>query len=222
MAYNVKPKLFLQDLSNYSEIRRGLSPAMRKATPLLKELKSVDAGMQQQIINELNDWRQSSQSQKIKGSQTAKGAAQALTAAAGSDYYTPSQKVQLLTAGLKLRNMDPEQAEWEIRESLAVTGRLHNQDFYKAKYYLGDPEDDASANVWDPAAATDAMLNEIIFTGGILQYDEKTIMDTIKEYLKRKPGTTKKNLNAKASTELTNVSASFYNDMLNIAKSING
>lgn len=215
MAYNVKPKLFLQDLSNYSEIRRGLSPAMRKATPSLKELKSVDAGMQQQIINELNEWRQSSQSQKISAAQSAKGVISALGAAAQSDYYTSPQKAQIKLAGLKLRNMDPDAAAWEVRESLSTTGRLHNQDFYKAKYYLDD-------DVWDPSAATDSMLYEIIYTGGILQYDEKTIMDTIKEYLKRKPGTTSKNLNAKANTELTNVSASFYNDILNIAKSING
>lgn len=218
MAFTTQAKIFLSDLSNYAEIRRGLSPAMRKATPTLKELKASDEGVRQNLINALNDWRASSQAQKIAGSQTAKGAAQALTAAAGSDYYTPSQKVQLLTAGLKLRNMDPEQAEWEIRESLAVTGRLHNQDFYKAKYFL-DRES------WEPSEATNEMLNAMLFSGGILSYDEETIMKTVREYVKRQigySGEDKQKLEEMTQAEKSQITAGFYNDILNIAKSING
>ena len=209
MAYNAQAKLFASDLSNYSEIRRGLSPAMRKATPTLKELKSVDAATQQGLINALNDWRQQGQAQKIQASQLSKGIGSVFSSAASSGFYSTQDKITLQTAGLKLRSMDKDRAEWELRESLGATGRLHNQDFYKAKYFL-------DGNEWAPEAATNAMLEAILFSGGILEYDEQTIRDTIKEYVKRAYGVLD-DLEAE-SQERANLTGSYYNDVLNIAK----
>ena len=209
MAFTLAPKLFLPDLSNYAEIRRGLSPAVRSQTPTLKELRSVDSATQQGLINALNDWRLSGQAQKIKGAQTSKGLGAVFSNAAASGYYSTAEKITIQTAGLNLKTMDPRQAEWAIRESLNSTGRLHNQDFYKAKYYLDSGE-------WSPEAASGEMLSAILYSGGILEYNEETIQATIREYVKRVYGTLE-DLEAE-NTERANITAGYYNDVLNIAK----
>lgn len=208
MAFTKTPKLFLGDLSNYAEIRRGLSPAIRSQTPTLRELRSVDSATQQGLINALNDWRLSGQAQKIKGAQTAKGLGAVFSNAAASGYYSPAEKITIQTAGLNIKTMDPRQVEWAIRESLNSTGRLHNQDFYKAKYYL-------DRGGWSPEEATGEMLTAILYSGGILEYDEDTIQETIREYVKRIYGVL--NDEETETTERANITAGYYNDVLNIA-----
>ena len=54
-------KTFRQDLSNYSELRRGLTPAMRAQTLTKTELKNVSPDVAIRYINALNEWRQSPQ-----------------------------------------------------------------------------------------------------------------------------------------------------------------
>ena len=62
---NVKtPKLFTSDLSNYAEIRRGLSPAMRKLTVSKTDLKKLTPDVQQSYIRQLNEWRMQGQAAK--------------------------------------------------------------------------------------------------------------------------------------------------------------
>ena len=147
--------------------------------------------------------------QKIKGSQTSKGLGAVFSKAAASGYYSTAEKITIQTAGLNLKTMDPRQAEWAIRESLNATGRLHNQDFYKAKYYLDKGD-------WNPEEASGEMLTSILYSGGILEYDEDTIQNAIHEYVKRKYGALE---GAKAETvERANITAGYYNDVLNIAK----
>ena len=209
MAFTKTPKLFLGDLSNYAEIRRGLSKAVREQTPTLKQLRSVDSATQQGLINALNDWRLSGQAQKVAGSQTAKGLGAVFSNAAASGYYSPAEKIKIQTASLNVKSMDRRQAEWAIRESLNSTGRLHNQDFYKAKYYLDKGD-------WSPEEATNEMLYAILYQGGIFEYSEKIIDETIHEYVNRKYGTLE-GLKTE-TTERANITAGYYNDVLNIAK----
>ena len=218
MPYTATPKLFLPDLTNYAEIRRGLTPEMRKATPTKKELKQVDAVTREKLIHQLNDWRMMSGGEKRATAHMGDGIAKVLSDAAGSNYYSASDKVKIMTAGLKLRTMDPRQAEWEIRESLNAAGRLHNQDFYKAQYYLDD-------DTWDPAQATNEMLQAII-TGGTLQsYGENVVTATIQEYVRRIYGFASDDVDAfnwAVDQARAQMQAGYYQDILNIAKVIIG
>lgn len=218
MVYNVQPKLFLQDLSNYAEIRRGLSKPMRAATPTLKQLKEADAATQQGLINALNDWRALSQSSKIKSARGSQKGAATFTAIATADYYTSTQKIKLITAGLKLRSMSPDEAYVELREAISISGRLHNQDFYKAQYFL-------DKGTWDTSKATNEMLTEIVLTGGILKYDEDTIMTTLKAYILKNNNIKEddqKAINEEITKLRTETTARFYNDMLNVGRIITG
>ena len=57
---NVKtPKLFASDLSNYAEIRRGLSSTMRKLTVSKSDLKKLTPDVQQAYIRQLTRRRAS-------------------------------------------------------------------------------------------------------------------------------------------------------------------
>lgn len=218
MAFTTQAKIFLNDLSNYAEIRRGLSPAMRKATPTLTQLKKADAETREGLINALNDWRSMNQSAKIKSARgNQKGPAVFITAA-GADYYTANQKIKLITAGIKLKSMSPDEAYVELREAISVSGRLHNRDFYKAQYFL-------DRGTWDTAKATNEMLTEIVLTGGILNYDEKTIITTLKAYIEKNNNINaddQKAINEEITKLRTETSAQFYNDMLNVGRIITG
>ena len=203
MAYNTQAKLFASDLSNYSEIRRGLSPAMRKATPTLKELKSVDAATQQGLINALNDWRRQGQAQKIQASQLATGIGTVFSSAAKSPYYSNEDKITLYTAGIKIKMKDPDVVEWDIRENLSANDRLRNQDFYKAKYYY-------DGNEWDPTLATNSMLTSFIEGGGLVSASPDIIEKTFAELTRRFGGNSEE--------EQAQQMAGYHNEIMNIAK----
>lgn len=205
MAFTAQAKLFLSDLSNYAEIRRGLSPAMRKATPTLRELRSVDAATQQGLINALNDYRRTAQREKIAASKFAEGIGGVFDATIDSGYYQGSEKVLIQTAKIKLKSMSKQQAEWELREALGAVSRLRDQDFYKANYYYKD-------NKWDPTLATVEMLSSFITGGGLIKAPLNVIKATFKEYAKRTHGNAEKEQSAAI--------ASYHNDILNIAKMI--
>lgn len=216
MANTKTPKMFLSDLSNYTEIRRGLSPAMRKATLTKTELKSVAPDVKEQYIRQLNNWRQMGQGMKSATAHTQEGLSRVLVEAAGSKYYSPTDRAKIVTAGLKLKTMDPRAAEWEVREALNATGRLHDQAFYKAKYYL-------DARSWDPSQADDSMLLSIIRGGTLQSYGEDVVNATVKEYVKRMygfTGTEAQEFEDLIEQESADIKASYYNDVLNIAKLI--
>lgn len=203
MAYNAQAKLFASDLSNYSEIRRGLSPAMRKATPTLKELKSVDAATQQGLINALNDWRQQGQTQKIQASQLSKGIGTVFSEAAKSNYFSNEDKITLYKAGIKIKMKDPDVIEWDLRENLSANDRLRNNDFYKAKYYYED-------NEWDPTLATNSMLTSFVEGGGLITASPDIIEKTFAELTRRFGGN--------SDEEQAQQMASYHNKIMNIAK----
>lgn len=218
MANTTQPKLFEADLSNYAEIRRGLSPAMRAATPTKTALKRVDADTRADLINVLNDWRLQGQASKKASAHTQEGVGSVLSSQAGSSYYSPSEKIKIQTAAIKLKTMDPRQAEWEIKEALNAAGRLHNQDFYKAQYYLDRGD-------WDVTQADDGMLTAILTGGTLPQYGDDIVDETVKEYVKRLYGFSSDDagaFDALAQSEKSEMQANYYNDILNIAKVING
>ena len=218
---NVKtPKLFASDLSNYAEIRRGLSPAMRKLTASKTDLKKLTPDVQQSYIRQLNDWRLQGQAAKQATAHTQEGVSSALLEAAKSNYYGAKEKVVFATAGLKLKTMQPKAADWEVKEALNAVGRLHDQAFYKAQYFL-------DKGTWDEKKAETDMLISIIRGGTLKKYGESIFDATVREYVRRTYGFSEEEMQdgfneMLVTREAANVESSYYSDLYDIAKVITG
>ena len=222
---NVKnPKLFTSDLSNYAEIRRGLSPAMRKLTVSKTDLKKLTPDVQQAYIRQLNEWRMQGQAAKQASAHTQEGVSSALLQAGRSNYYggrdKVKEKVVFATAGLKLKTMSPKVADWEVREALSVVDRLHDQAFYKAQYFL-------DAGTWDATKATNNMLISIIRGGTLQNYGEDIFDATVREFVRRTHGLSEEEMQDGFSEmlvtrEAANLEASYYSDLYDIARVIAG
>ena len=218
---NVKtPKLFTSDLSNYAEIRRGLSPAMRKLTVSKTDLKQLAPDVQQSYIRQLNEWRMQGQAAKQASAHTQEGVSSALLQAGQSDYYGAKDKVKekviFATAGLKLKTMKPKAADWEVKEALSVVNRLHDQAFYKAQYFL-------DAGIWDAKKAETDMLISIIRGGTLQNYGESIFNATVREYLMRIHGLQESDLTDEMVEEASaDIEASYYSDLYDIARAITG
>ena len=218
MAFTTQPKLFLSDLSNYAAIRRGLPKSVRDSTPTKTELMKVEAGVRENYLKALNEWRMAPQSTKKATSSLQKGAMQALLTAASSKYLNPgkgekgaakkisaaqaTQKIQLQTAALKLKGWKKSVASMKIRELMNARGRLRNQDFYKAQWWYNKGE-------WNPSLASDDILKAFIEGGGLIDEPDAVIKKTFDEYAKRFGG--------EAAQDQTNAFASYFEDMLKIA-----
>lgn len=218
---NVKtPKLFASDLSNYAEIRRGLSPAMRQLTVSKTDLKKLTPDVQQSYIRQLNEWRMQGQAAKQASAHTQEGVSGALLEAAKSNYYGAKEKVVFATAGLKLKTMQPKAADWEIKEALNAVGRLHDQAFYKAQYFL-------DKGTWDEKKAETDMLISIIRGGTLKKYGESIFDATVREYVRRTYGFSEEEMQdgfneMLVTREAANVESSYYSDLYDIAKVITG
>lgn len=218
---NVKtPKLFTSDLSNYAEIRRGLSPAMRKLTVSKTDLKKLTPDVQQAYIRQLNEWRMQGQAAKQASAHTQEGVSSALLEAAKSNYYGAKEKVVFATAGLKLKTMKPKAADWEVKEALNAVGRLHDQAFYKAQYFLDN-------GTWDAKKAETDMLISIIRGGTLKKYGESIFDATVREFVRRTYGYTEEEMQdgfneMLVTREAANVESSYYSDLYDIAKVITG
>ena len=218
---NVKtPKLFASDLSNYAEIRRGLSSTMRKLTVSKSDLKKLTPDVQQAYIRQLNEWRMQGQAAKQASAHTQEGVSSALLQAGQSNYYGGKDKVKekvvFATAGLKLKTMKPKAAEWEVKEALSVANRLHDQAFYKAQYFL-------DAGTWDAKKAETDMLISIIRGGTLQNYGEDIFDATVREYLMRMHGLKESDLTDEMVEEASaNIAASYYSDLYDIARVITG
>lgn len=225
MAFKKTPKIFASDLSNYSEIRRGLSPAVRNLTPTKKQLQSVDVDVRESFIKSLNEWRRTPQSVKARAGQNQTVFANVFTDASSDDYYSAKERVQLSTAGLKMRSMSPERAQWEIRESFNATGRLRTQAFYKAQYYL-------EKGTWDPELAAFDMLDAIVNDRALADYGQDTVDATVAEYLSRIHSAQLDQLQDQEAkdrylqelidTEGGEIRAAVYQNLLDVARVING
>ena len=218
---NVKtPKMFTSDLSNYAEIRRGLSPAMRKLTVSKTDLKKLTPDVQQSYIRQLNEWRMQGQAAKQATAHTQEGVSSALLEAAKSNYYGAKEKVVFATAGLKLKTMKPKAADWEVKEALNAVGRLHDQAFYKAQYFL-------DKGTWDEKKAETDMLISIIRGGTLKKYGESIFDATVREFVRRTYGFTEEEMQdgfneMLVTREAANVESSYYSDLYDIAKVITG
>ena len=218
---NVKtPKLFASDLSNYAEIRRGLSPAMRKLTVSKTDLNKLTPDVQQSYIRQLNEWRLQGQAAKQASAHTQEGVSSALLQAGQSDYYGAKDKVKekvvFATAGLKLKTMKPKSADWEVKEALSVVNRLHDQAFYKAQYFLDN-------GTWDAKKAETDMLISIIRGGTLQNYGESIFNATVREYLMRIHGLQESDLTDEMVEEASaDIEASYYTDLYDIARVITG
>ena len=214
---NVKsPKLFTSDLSNYAEIRRGLSPAMRKLTVSKTDLKKLTPDVQQSYIRQLNEWRMQGQAAKQATAHTQEGVSSALLEAAKSNYYGTKEKVVFATAGLKLKTMKPKAADWEVKEALNAADRLHDQAFYKAQYFL-------DAGKWDEKKAETDMLISIIRGGTLKSYGDSIFNATVREYLERIHGLDSGEITDEMVEDArSDMEASYYSDLYDIAKVITG
>lgn len=175
MAFTRNVKTILPDLSNYAEIRRGLSKAMRDITPTKTMLKQVDAATRESFINQLNNWRQADQSVKIQMAKEPEQIQEIFTVESKNNFYSKNEKVQLIRSNLKLRSMDQERAHMEVREAFNAYGRLRTRDYYKAKYYLDRGD-------WDPDKASFEMLSAIVNDAQLYRYNQNTIDDTLRAY----------------------------------------
>lgn len=181
-------KTFRQDLSNYSELRRGLTPAMRAQTLTKTELKNVSPDVAIRYINALNEWRQSPQREKIVRGQPGEISALENIFLKGIDsgYYSANEKATLAAANLKMKSISQEQARMEIRENLNAIDRAHGgewytpTDYWATKFYMDHGE-------WDPSLASDSMLR-VALTYGFLDDHPGYRDETIEEYELRTGG----------------------------------
>ena len=220
---NVKtPKLFTSDLSNYAEIRRGLSAPMRKITVSKTALKKLAPDVQQAYIKQLNEWRMQGQAAKQASAHTQEGISSALLDAAKSNYFGANEKAKVVfaTAGLKLKTMSPKAADWEVKEALNAAGRLHDQAFYKAQYFL-------DKGTWDATKAETDMLISIIRGGTLKSYGQSVFDATVREFVRRTYGLSEEEMQdgfneMLVTREAANVEASYYSDLYDIARVITG
>jgi len=222
-------RLFASDLSNYNDIRKGLTSKMRDQIPTRAQLMKATPDVRQNMIDTLNEWRQLSQKEKVKFQERAGTDYVKVYKEESEDlYFTESERVEFATASLKLRMMTPDQAEWEMKESLNAVDRKHTKDFYKAMSYIED-------DIFDEAQASDEMLSEIIKDGGMsLETKSKDGKKTIshkdiferalKEYLDRKYGAMNMSRVKKSEMyweEYADKMASYHQDLLSAARLIN-
>lgn len=204
-------KLFGQDLSNYAELRRGLSPAMRQQTLTKKQLRDVSPDTVISYINALNEWRQSPQREKIvRGQATEISTLEGIfMRALRSDYYSPDEQAILAAANLKMKSMSQQQARMEIRENLNVIDRARGGDWYTptdywaTKFYMEHGE-------WDPTLASNNMLR-VALTYGFMDDFPSYRAVTIEEFAARNSG-------ADVGTMLASEYAAHQEDILAVAK----
>lgn len=212
-------RLFASDLSNYNDIRKGLTAKMRAQIPTRAQLMQATPDVRQNMIDTLNEWRQLSQKEKV-----------AFQERAGTDYvkvysdqsknlyFTESERVEFATAALKLRMMTPDQAEWEMKESLNAVDRKHSREFYKAMSYV-------EADEFDENQASDEMLSEIIKDAGqALKAHPDVFERALKAYLDRKYGAMKISRAKKSEMywdEYADKMTSYNQDVLAAARLIN-
>jgi len=159
-------KQFSEDLTNYSEIRRGLSARMREQTLSKTELVKIQKGSEQgekataKYIETLNLWRTASQAQKAGRAQAGgtEPVEKLFNEVLKSGYVDGADKAIIMAANLKLKTMSKSQAKTELMEALNTHDRTRSSDFYKAVGYLEDDN-------FDPDLATDSMLREIVVSG---------------------------------------------------------
>lgn len=181
----VSVSTFAQDLSNYSQLRRGLSQSMRNQTLTKTELMKIKPEARTVYINQLNAWRERGQAFKTGRAQEVQGTERIFEKALQSGFFTAEEKAALATANLRIKSVNEQTARFMIGESLNVVERSGGtswkgsgtEDYYKAKYYL----DQGS---WDPTMASDNMLREIIFSGKIDDYPSQS-EEAVKEYMDR-------------------------------------
>lgn len=186
----VSVALFKKDLSNYSQLRRGLSPNMRAETLTKEELLQASPDLVAAYIEALNAWRKRGQAFKKERARDMKGMDELFKRAGGNvKYYSINERVKMATANLRLKAMPKNTARFAIQQALNQVDRAHAgawyvpTDFYSAKYYL-------DAGTWDPSEATDGMLRSVVMTGAIEKYDEETINKSVDEYMSRMGGET--------------------------------
>lgn len=186
----VSVQLFKRDLSNYSQLRRGLSPSMRAETLTKEELLQASPDLVGAYIEALNAWRERGQAFKKERARNMKGVEELFKRAGGNvKYYSANERVKIATANLRLKAMTKNASRFAIQEALNQVDRAHAgawyvpTDFYSAKYYL-------DSGAWDPGEATDGMLRSVVMTGAIEKYDEETINKSVDEYMRRIGGET--------------------------------
>jgi len=212
-------RLFASDLSNYNDIRKGLTAKMRSQIPTRAQLMQATPDVRQNMIDTLNEWRQLSQKKKVAFQERA-GTDYVKTYSDQSKnvYFTESERVEFTTASLKLRMMTPDQAEWEFKESLNAVDRKHSREFYKAMSYI-------EADEFDENMASDEMLSEILKDGGqALKTRPDVFEKALKAYLDRKYGSLKISRAKKSEMywdEYADKMASYNQDVLAAARLIN-
>ena len=182
--------LFKKDLSNYSQLRRGLSPAMRAETLTKEELLQASPEVVGAYIEALNAWRERGQAFKKERARDMKGMEEIFKRAGGNaKYYSINERVKIATANLRLKSLPKNAARFTLQQALNQVDRAHSGawytpiEFYKAKYYL-------DSGAWDPSSATDGMLRSVVMTGAIENYDDDTINKSVDEYMSRIGGET--------------------------------
>lgn len=159
-------KLFEQDLSNYAQIRRGLSPAMRERTLTKTELKGKSADFVKNYIDQLNRWRSGTQSQKIRYARAQKsekkGVEAMLQKVLDEGYFDGEEEAQIRRALQQMEMSDKKTKEAALKNSFDLLSRTKNGAFYsesksywKAKKYVDDKS-------WDASKASDDMLRAVI------------------------------------------------------------
>ena len=211
---NTGVKGFTEDLSNYAELRRGLSKTMREQTLGVKELRKASAATQKQYIDILNQWRQQSQVMKKERATIENPVEELFRKAAETDkFYTEDERAKLAAANIKLKTMGADQVKMELLEALDNADRKRNQDFYQVVWFL-------SKDMFEPGKATDEMLRQIIMSGTIEEYPGQKD-EIIAEYMSRL-GSASVPDQAATETQYASERNAYRQDLLAIAVQILG
>lgn len=206
----VSVQLFKRDLSNYSQLRRGLSPSMRAETLTKEELLQASPDLVAAYIEALNAWRERGQAFKKERARNMKGVEELFKRAGGNvKYYSANERVKIATANLRLKAMTKNASRFAIQEALNQVDRAHAgawytpTEFYKAKYYLDN-------GTWDPGESSDEMLRSVVMTGAIEKFDDDIINKTVDEYMVRIGG----------GTDMASSNNAYRSDILGMAEVI--
>ena len=205
---------FESDLSNYAQMRRGLSKTMREQTLSKTTLskanltvsKATTETARETYIKTLNRWRQQSQAFKKARARYENPIETLFQNMSNNTYFNESERATLAAANIKLKTMTAEQAQEELRADLEVKNRTRNQDFYSARYFLEQGE-------FDPEEARDDMLSQLLGSGVAEEYPgEKDAI--LNEYARRLGAAGA----ADPGSQIASEAAAYKQDILAIAK----
>lgn len=182
-------KLFEQDLSNYAQIRRGLSPTMRERTLTKTELKGKSADFVKSYIDQLNAWRTSSQAQKVRYAKAQrkekKGLEAMLQKVLDEGYFDGEEEAQIRRALMRMEMADEKTKAKAVKNSFDLMSRTRNGAFYNTPQSYWTVKKYVDDKNWDPRLSSDDMLRAAIAS---YDFPPEVVEEAAQELMTREGG----------------------------------